>query len=89
MKITVLEPQRVVFSAVTREITIDYIGKNFIIRQFEDDNGGENSILIDNDMIKSYELEDEALKEVVDTICANIQDGEFDEKGEVDLSEYL
>jgi len=88
MKINVLEPQKVIYSAETREITIDYNGTKIIIRQAEDDNGGENIVLIDDKWIKSYELKDEDLKQIVETICDNIRDGSFDAKGEVDLSEY-
>jgi hypothetical protein len=88
MKINVLEPQKVIYSAETREITIDYNGTKLIIRQAEDDNGGENIVLIDDNWIKSYELKDEDLKQIVETICDNIRDGSFDAKGEVDLSEY-
>ncbi len=88
MKINVLEPQKVIYSAETREITIDYNGTKLIIRQAEDDNGGENIVLIDDKWIKSYELKDEDLKQIVETICDNIRDGSFDAKGEVDLSEY-
>ena len=40
-------------------------------------------------VVKSYELKDEDLKQIVVTICDNIRDGSFDAKGEVDLSEYL
>ena len=89
MKIKVLEPQKVIYSAETREITIDYNGMELIIRQAEDDNGGENIVLIDDKWVKSYELKDEDLKQIVETICDNIRDGSFDAKGEVDLSEYL
>jgi hypothetical protein len=88
MKIKVLEPQKVIYSAETREITIDYNGTELVIRQAEDDNGGENIVLIDDNWVKSYELEDDDLKQIVNTICDNIRDGSFDEKGEVDLSEY-
>jgi len=88
MKINVLEPQKVIYSAETREITIDYNGTKLVIRQAEDDNGGENIVLIDDKWIKSYELKDEDLKQIVETICENIRDGSFDAKGEVDLSEY-
>jgi|LakMenEpi03Aug12_release.lakeMendotaPanAssembly.Ray.scaffolds.fasta_scaffold100494_1 hypothetical protein len=88
MKINVLEPQKVIYSAETREITIDYNGKKLIIRQAEDDNGGENIVLIDDKWVKSYELKDEDLKQIVETVCDNIRDGSFDAKGEVDLSEY-
>ena len=88
MKIKVLEPQKVIYSAETREITIDYNGTKLIIRQAEDDNGGENIVLIDDKWIKSYELKEEDLKQIVETICDNIRDGSFDAKGEVDLSEY-
>jgi hypothetical protein len=88
MKIKVLEPQKVIYSAETREITIDYNGTKLIIRQAEDDNGGENIVLIDDKWVKSYELKDEDLKQIVETVCENIRDGSFDAKGEVDLSEY-
>ena len=88
MKINVLEPQKVIYSAETREITIDYNGTKLIIRQAEDDNGGENIVLIDDKWVKSYELKDEDLKQIVETVCDNIRDGSFDAKGEVDLSEY-
>ena len=88
MKINVLEPQEVIYSAETREITIDYNGTKLIIRQAEDNNGGENIVLIDDKWVKSYELKDEDLKQIVETVCYNIRDGSFDEKGEVDLSEY-
>ena len=88
MKINVLEPQKVIYSAETREITIDYHGTKLIIRQAEDDNGGENIVLIDDKWIKSYELKEEDLKQIVETICDNSRDGSFDAKGEVDLSEY-
>ena len=89
MKIKVLEPQKFIYSAETREITIDYNGMELIIRQAEDDNGGENIVLIDGKWVKSYELKDEDLKQIVESICDNIRDGSFDAKGEVDLSEYL
>ena len=88
MKIKVLEPQKVIYSAETREITIDYNGTELVIRQAEDDNGGENIVLIDDNWVNSYELEDDELKQIVNTICHNIRDSSFDEKGEVDLSEY-
>ena len=88
MKINVLEPQKVIYSAETREIKIDYNGTKLIIRQAEDDNGGENIVLIDDKWVKSYELKDEDLKQIVETVCDNIRDGSFDAKGEVDLSEY-
>ena len=89
MKIKVLEPQRVIYSAETREITIDYNGRELIIRQAEDDNGGDNIVFIDNNWVSSYKLEDEEFKTVVNTICANIREDIFDKKGEIDLSEYL
>jgi hypothetical protein len=89
MKIKVLQPQRVIYSAETREITIDFNGKELIIRQAEDDNGGDNLVFIDHDWVNTYKLEDEELKTVVDTICANIREDIFDEKGEIDLSEYF
>ena len=89
MKIKVLEPQYVIYSAETREITIDYNGMELTIRHTEDDHGDENIVLIDGKWVKSYELKDEDLKQIVETICDNIRDGSFDTKGEVDLSEYL
>ena len=90
MKAKVVKPQRVVWSAETREVTVDLDGKIIVIRQHEDDHGGENWVSVgDGEFIETYQLEDEELRKIADGIAYNIRGGDFDEEGaEFDTSEY-
>ena len=90
MKVKVVKPQRVVWSAETREVTVEADGKTIVVRQHEDDNGGENWVAVgDGSFVETYQLEDEELKKLADAIAYNIRNGDFDEEGtEFDSSEY-
>jgi hypothetical protein len=79
----------VIYSAETRQIKVEYKGQELLIRQAEDDNSGENIVFLNERWINSYNLKDEELKQIVDTICDNIREDIFDKKGEIDLTDYF
>jgi hypothetical protein len=91
MKIRVIDPQEVIYSSETRQVKIEYDGQEYIIRQFEDDNGGENSVFINNSWKEPSQIkaENPGLAKIVTCVCNYIREGIFDEKAEVDLTEWL
>jgi hypothetical protein len=67
--------QSTIFRLYTSIITV------LLIRQAEDDNRGENLEFLNEKWFNSYDLKDEELTQINDTICVNIRDDLFDEKG--------
>lgn len=91
MKVKVLKPQRTIYSSETKEMTLEIDGKVIVVRQHEDDNGGEVWASInDGDLVESYQLEDDELKELIDGAAMYIRSGIFDNEGaEIDSEEIL
>ena len=67
--------QSTIFRLYTSIITV------LLIRQAEDDNRGENLVFLNEKWFNSNDLKDEELTQIIDTICVNIRDDLFDEKG--------
>jgi hypothetical protein len=91
MKIRVIDPQEVIYSSETRQVEIEYDGQEYIIRQFEDDNGRENSVFINNSWKEPSQIkaENPGLAKIVTCVCNYIREGIFDKKTEVDLTKWL
>jgi len=83
MKIKILQPQKTIWSAETKEMMLEIDGNNVTIRQYEDDNGGEVWVILNGgDLIQSRQLEDKDLREVIDICAWNIRNGMFDKINE-------
>ena len=91
MKIKVIEPQKVIWSSITRETTIEVDGKKITVRSSEDDNGTEIWAGFDDDeLVETYRLKDPELEKLVNEIGLNMDYGMFDVKGdEFDSSEII
>jgi hypothetical protein len=89
MNIKVIDPQKIIWSAETRQIKIEYKGQSLLIRQYEDDKGGEFLVFLENKWTESHKISDPDLRKMVDTVCANIREDVFDQAGDVDLSEFF
>ena len=94
MKVTLKEATEVVYQKTTHEITVDIDGKEYIIRNSEDDNGTEYYVLnedLGDNWIQPHTIEDEELKDLIQKLANAAYDdfifGERKVGKEVDLEE--
>lgn len=94
MKVTLKEPVEIVYQKTTHQITVDIDGKEYIIRNSEDDNGVEYYVLNDDlsdYWIRPHEIEDTDLRETIEKLANAAYDdfifGESNVGKEVDLDE--
>jgi len=94
MKVTLKEGTRVVYERVTKQITVDIDGEEYIIRNSEDDNGCDYYVFhkdFEKGWTNPYDLEDGELKEVIQKLAETCYDdflfSESREGKEVDMEE--
>ena len=94
MKVTLKDSTRVVYEKRTSQIIVDIDGKEYTIRNSEDDNGVEYYVFNENfekGWAAPHELEDGELKDVLEKLAETCYDdfifGETKVGKEVDLEE--
>lgn len=91
MKIKVIEPQKVIWSSITRETTVQVDGRKITVRASEDDNGTEIWAGFDDDeLVELHRLKELELEKLAYEIGLNMDYGMFDVEGdEFDSSEII
>lgn len=89
MKIKVIEPQKVIWSSITRETTVEVDGRKITVRASEDDNGTEIwAGFDDGELVELHRLKEPQLEKLAYEIGLNMDYGMFDVEGdEFDYSE--
>ena len=95
MKVTLKEATDVVYQKTTHQIKVDIDGKEYTIRNSEDDNGVEYYVMSENldphTWVKPHNIEDEDLRETIVLLANAAYDdfifGESKVGLEVDLEE--
>jgi hypothetical protein len=94
MKVTLKESTNVVYQQTTHQIKVDIDGKEYTIRNSEDDNGVEYYVFnedLDNGWIRTHTIEDVDLRETIELLAnAAYDDFIFSERNvglEVDMEE--
>jgi hypothetical protein len=89
MKLTVKNPERVIWSAETREVTVNDGERDITVRFYEGWEGAETLIRInDGELLKSYEVEDAELVELADKIAYSFKADLFENAGdEIDVDD--
>jgi len=94
MKVTLKEAIDVVYQRTTHQIAVDIEGKEYLIRNSEDDNGAEYYVFneeLDDKWIHPHTIEDDELRDVIEKLANAAYDdflfGESRVGKEVDLEE--
>jgi hypothetical protein len=94
MKVTLKDSTRVVYEKRTSQIIVDIDGKEYTIRNSEDDNGVEYYVFNENfekGWVRPHNIEDDDLREIIEKLASAAYDdfifGETKVGKEVDLEE--
>ena len=94
MKVTLIEATEVVYQQTTHQIKVDIDGKEYTIRNSEDDNGVEYYVFnedLDDGWVRPHNIEDVDLREIIEKLANAAYDdfifGERKVGKEVDLEE--
>ncbi len=91
MKIKVIKSQKVVWSSITRETTVEVDGKTLTVRIDENDSGSDIWAGFDNDeLVEVRRLKEPEFEKLAIEIALNMDYGMFDIEGdEFDSSEII
>ncbi len=89
MKLTVKHPERVIWSAETRQVTLNDGERDITVRYYEGDEGTETYIQInDGKLLKSHEVDDTELVELANKIKFSFRADIFENVGdEIDVED--
>jgi hypothetical protein len=82
MKLKITIPEKVVWSAETREVSFDMNGTTLCVRLYEDDSRSEIWVQIgEESFVRDYEVSDPEITTAVNRLTDLFRSGAFDEEG--------
>ena len=89
MKLKVVKPESIIWSAETREVTLNDGERDITIRYYDAWEGSETHIRInDGELLQDWEVEDESLVELVNKVTSAFKADFFNNVGqEIDVQE--